>query len=269
MTSRGRPYGSRRTYGASSTPVRPAVNEPNAQPAAATRSASMPPRTASRRSSTTARSSRPKRVQRMTAPTPAARTSATVNCPHGSADTSSGASSRAPCPHTSAAPPTSSTNTPMDATSVCAGSLPSTDSGRKTKRSSAMPIAGARNTSVATAPAHSGQPHSTTHCRSAYAHTMAIAPCAKFSTPVARYVTIRPIPVSAAALPTDRPARVRSYVREDISHPLRRARRSGTGPVRRSSPASHPPGPPRPSPRPAGSPRGARASRQAPSEGPR
>ncbi len=47
MTSSGRPYGSRRTDGARSTPVSPAVNDPNAQPAAATRSASTPPRTAS------------------------------------------------------------------------------------------------------------------------------------------------------------------------------------------------------------------------------
>ncbi len=98
----------------------------------------------------------------------------------------------------------------MDATRVCAGSPPRTANGRKANRSSATPMPGARNSRVTTAPSHSGQPHPTTHCRSTYAHTIAIAPCAKLRTPVARYVTIRPIPVSAAALPTERPARVRS-----------------------------------------------------------
>lgn len=166
MTSNGRPYGSRRTYGARSTPVSPAVKEPKAQPAAATRSASMPPRTASERSSTTARSSRPKRVQRVIAPTPTASTSVTANCPQGSADTSVGASEWAPGPQISAAPPTSSTNTPIEATSVCAGSLPRTDSGRKTKRSRTRPMPGATTSRVSAAASGSGQSHSTVSWRS-------------------------------------------------------------------------------------------------------
>ncbi|CAM5540233.1 hypothetical protein SALBM135S_07837 [Streptomyces alboniger] len=39
---------------------------------------------------------------------------------------------------------------------------------------------------------------------------MAVAPCAKLRTPVARYVTISPMPVRAAAPPTESPASVRS-----------------------------------------------------------
>lgn len=227
----------------------------------------MPPSTASERSSTTARSSVPMRVQRVTAPTPTASAPATASCPHGSADTSVGASARAPVPHTRAAPPTSRTKTPMDATSVCAGSLPRTDSGRKTKRSRATPIAGATRSSVTAAPSHSGQPHSTVNWRSRYAQTIAIAPCAKLSTPVARWVTISPIPVRAAALPTERPASVRSYVSDAISRPDRRrtARRSGRAPVPRSPAAASPPARPPPSRRPAGSPRDATTCRPAPS----
>ncbi len=74
----------------------------------------------------------------------------------------------------------------MDATSVRAGSPPRTDSGRNTNRSSTTPMPGATMSRVSAAADHSGQPSSTTRARSTYAHTMAIAPCAKFSTPVAR-----------------------------------------------------------------------------------
>ncbi|ARX82461.1 hypothetical protein SMD44_01871 [Streptomyces alboflavus] len=186
------------------------MNEPNAQPAAATRSASIPARTASRRSSTTARSSPPKRVKRVPPHTASARTTAAANCPQGSADTSVGASARAPCPQISAAPPTRSTKTPIEATRVCAGSPPSTASGRKTTRSRTRPIAGATTRRVTAAASQSGQSHSTVRWRSRYAHTIAMAPCAKLSTPVARWVTIRPMPVRAAALPTESPASVRS-----------------------------------------------------------
>lgn len=98
----------------------------------------------------------------------------------------------------------------MDATRVCAWAPPRTASGRKTARSRSRPTAGAMTSRVTAAARGSGQCHSAVNWRRTYAHTIAIAPCAKLRTPVARYVTIRPMPVRAAALPTESPASVRS-----------------------------------------------------------
>ena len=100
--------------------------------------------------------------------------------------TSEGASWRACKPHICEANPSSSTSSPVLATSVSAVEAARRRSGRKTAHSAARPMAGPITKSASGAATPSGQCQTVTASQSTYATSIAIPPEAMLKTPVVR-----------------------------------------------------------------------------------